>query len=107
MSGQYGILVDFTLRSPGAMAAFRQLIDANARQSCLVEPGCLRFDVLVPNGSDDRILLYEIYESSTAFAAHLQAAHYHVFDQASAALVLHKAVREFILVCEGSHAETR
>ena len=41
------ITVDFTVK-PGAMAAFRKLIDRNARDSCADEPGCRRFDVLVP-----------------------------------------------------------
>ena len=32
------ITVDFTLK-PGAMAAFRKLIDKNAQDSCADEPG--------------------------------------------------------------------
>ena len=38
MSG-YAIIVDFGLK-PGVMAEFRQLIDANAEDSCRLEPGC-------------------------------------------------------------------
>ena len=57
----------------GKMAAFRQLIDENARASCRDEPGCRRFDVLRTAASDpDRILLYEIYDDRAAFDAHLQ-----------------------------------
>ena len=106
MTAPYGITVEFKLHSAGAMPAFRKLIDENARQSCRVEPGCQRFDVLVPHGSTDSIFLYEIYDSRAAFEDHLRAAHYHIFDHASAALVLAKVVREFTLVCDGSHAET-
>ena len=106
MTAPYVIAVEFKLHTAGEMPAFRELIDENARQSCRLEPGCQRFDVLVPKGSKDSILLYEIYDDRAAFEAHLKAAHYHVFDQASAALVLSKVVREFTLVCEGSHAET-
>ena len=106
MTAPYVITVEFRLHSADRMPEFSALIAANARQSCRLEPGCQRFDVLVLKGSDDSIFLYEIYDSRAAFEAHLTAAHYHIFDQASAALVLSKVVREFTLVCEGSHAET-
>ena len=106
MTAPYVIAVEFKLHSAGEMPVFRKLIDENARQSCRLEPGCQRFDVLVPHGSTDSIFLYEIYDSRAAFEDHLKAAHYHIFDHASAALVLSKVVREFTLVCEGSHAKT-
>lgn len=97
----YVITVEFTLKS-GAMAAFRRLMDANARDSCAQEPGCLRFDVLVPKGQDDRIFLYEIYADRAAFEAHLKSAHFQTFNRESEALVLAKNVAEYSLVCDGS-----
>jgi autoinducer 2-degrading protein len=97
------ILVDFHL-APGARARFRQAIDANARASCQVEPGCRRFDVLEPAGEPDRILLYEIYDSRQAFDEHLKTAHLATFEALSAALVRQKTVTEYSLVCEGSLA---
>jgi len=102
MTEPYVITVEFRLHRASDMPAFRALIDQNARQSCALEPGCQRFDVLVPKGATDAILLYEIYDSRAAFEAHLQAAHFDVFDRASAAMVLSKSVTEFNLVCEGS-----
>ncbi len=102
MTDPYVITVEFRLHRADDMPAFRRLIDANARQSCALEPGCRRFDVLVPKGSADTILLYEIYDNQAAFEAHLRAAHYHLFDSASAALVLAKSVSDFTLACEGS-----
>ena len=100
MSG-FAIIVDFGLR-PGVMAEFRQLIDANAGDSCRLEPGCRRFDVLVPHGSDDRIVLYEIYDDRSAFDHHLTMAHFHDFDRRSAVMVASKTVTAFDLACEGS-----
>jgi quinol monooxygenase YgiN len=99
MSG-YVILVDFQV-VPGERAAFRRLIDENARESCRTEPGCRRFDVLEPAGEPDRVLLYEIYDDRLAFEAHTRTAHFARFDAASAALVTAKAVTEYALVCEG------
>jgi quinol monooxygenase YgiN len=100
MSG-FTIIVDFRL-APGARAAFRALIDANARESVMKEPGCRRFDVLEPKGEDDRIVLYEIYDDRDAFTAHVRSEHFARFDKASAPLVTAKSVTEYELVFEGT-----
>lgn len=95
------IMVDFTVK-PGAMAAFRALVDANARASCRNEAGCRRFDVLAPSGEDTRAVLYEIYDDRAAFDAHRNSPHYAAFNRDSAAYVAEKRVVEYDLVCEGS-----
>jgi quinol monooxygenase YgiN len=95
------ITVDFRLK-PGALAKFRTLIDANAIASCREEPGCRRFDVMVPKGEADRVFLYEIYDDRAAFEAHVRTPHYQAFSEASMPLVIAKHVGEFELVCEGS-----
>ncbi|MCA0431819.1 MAG: antibiotic biosynthesis monooxygenase [Proteobacteria bacterium] len=94
------ITVDFKLK-PGSMSAFRTLIDTNAKASCRDEPGCRRFDVAVPRGSEDRIFLYEIYDTRDAFEAHKRTPHFHAFNTASAPLVESKSAVELDLVCEG------
>lgn len=97
------VTVDFTLK-PGAMGAFRELIDANAVSSCRDEPGCRRFDVLIPADGGDRVFLYEIYDDHAAFDAHIRTPHFDSFNRASADLVLDKQVKQFALACEGSEA---
>jgi quinol monooxygenase YgiN len=97
------ILVDFRLK-PGAKAAFRRLIDENARTSFRDEAGCRRFDVLETPAESDRILLYEIYSGRAAFDAHIKTRHFARFNEESAPLVAAKTVAEFDLVCEGSAA---
>ena len=94
------IIVDFKLR-PGTRADFRKLIDVNADTSVRKEPGCRRFDVLEPEGEDDRIVLYEIYDSRADLDAHIATEHYKIFDKASAALVEDKTVTAYALACEG------
>jgi autoinducer 2-degrading protein len=100
MSG-YVVLVDFRLKA-GARAAFRNLVDDNARQSVRLEDGCRRFDVIEPQGVEDTILLYEIYDDRTAFEAHLRSEHFARFDASSADLVVSRAIRVGDLVCAGS-----
>jgi quinol monooxygenase YgiN len=103
MSGGFVIVVDFKIK-PGQMAAFRKLMDENARASVRDEPGCSRFDVCAHRKDADRILLYEVYDDRTAFDAHLKTKHFAVFNEQSAPLVAEKAVAEYDLVCEGSAA---
>jgi autoinducer 2-degrading protein len=100
MSGHV-VFVDFQLK-PGALAVFRELIDVNARESVRSEPGCRRFDVIVPEGATDEILLYEIYDDRSAFHEHIKSEHFARFDAASAALVVKKTIRAGALACEGS-----
>jgi quinol monooxygenase YgiN len=100
MSG-YVVFVDFRLKA-GARAAFRDLVEANARASIRQEPDCRRFDVIEPAGRADSILLYEIYGDRAAFEAHMRSSHYASFDADSASLVVSKSVVAGELVCEGS-----
>lgn len=97
------IIVDFRLK-PGTRAKFRQLMDANAITSVREEAGCQRFDVLEPEGEDDHIVLYEIYDSRSALDHHIATRHYKEFDAASAPMVTAKSVIAYALVCEGSAA---
>ena len=83
-------------------AAFRRLVDENARTSVASEPGCRRFDVLEPAAEKDRIVLYEIYDDRNAFEAQLKTAHFAAFDAASAPLAVAKTVTTYSLVCAGS-----
>src|SRR5688572_10887364 len=63
------ITVDFKLH-PGRGAEFLPLMTANAKASADNEPGCRRFDVLVPHKGADWVRLYEIYDSEAAFDDH-------------------------------------
>ncbi len=52
------------------------------------EPGCLRFDVLLPlDEADDRILLYELYESEEALRHHDQTPHFLAYRRDTADMV--------------------
>lgn len=98
---QFVITVDFHIKH-GSMPAFRALIDTNAIESCSHEPGCQRFDVAIPQGSNDRVFLYEIYDDRAAFDAHTKTPHFKTFNDASQDMVLSKEIRQLDLVCEAS-----
>jgi quinol monooxygenase YgiN len=93
----FAITVEFDLVD-GAFDTFHRLVSENAALSVEREPGCLRFDVLVPvEAAVPRVLLYEIYSSREAFARHLKMEHYLSFDQATRSMVRNKTVVNFRL----------
>jgi quinol monooxygenase YgiN len=83
---RYVITVDFQLH-PGRLQEFLPLMLDNAEKSRTLEPGCHRFDVLLPAGETDRVFLYEIYQDEAAFQAHLKTAHFIEFDAATRSLI--------------------
>ncbi len=100
---RYVITVAFDLR-PGCMAAFVPLIRENARRSLADEPGCRRFDVLLPEADGNRVLLYEIYDDERAFASHCESPHFHEFDHASRDLCEAKVVQRYTLIQDAEAA---
>ena len=95
MKDEYIITVEFQLHSIEMMNSFLKYITKNAKDSLKYEPGCFRFDVLVPSNSTKSIFLYEIYENKEAFGLHLISKHFEIFDSKTKHLVLNKLVREF------------
>ena len=87
------------------MAAFRLLVDENAQNSIDLEPGCQRFDVLLPEKTPDTIFLYEIYDSPQAFEAHLKTSHFLSFNARSAQLVKSRSVTAYHLGYEARRQE--
>jgi quinol monooxygenase YgiN len=93
----YVIWVTFEVRE-GLKQQFLALVRENASSSVATEPGCRRFDVLLPiDASSNSVALYEIYDDEQAFHDHCQMMHFKEFDAASAPLVLSKEVTAFQL----------
>ncbi|WP_395685967.1 putative quinol monooxygenase [Aestuariivirga sp.] len=96
------VLVEMNVKSAELMPAFRSLIEENARLSVKNEPGCWRFDVVLPHDNGTQIILYELYEDEDAFSAHLKAEHFLAFHAASEMLLASRVIRRGTLVCEAS-----
>lgn len=104
--GGFVILAEFDLRS-GTTTTFLRHADDNAAASVRDEPGCRRFDVLVPmddpQDGTPRIVLYEIYDSPECFDAHLNTPHYRTFEGATKDLVSGRSVRRLRLDEHAKH----
>jgi quinol monooxygenase YgiN len=95
MSDGFVVVVEFSVGAEGR-ARFLDLVRANAAASVRDEPGCRRFDVLVPP-QDGPVMLYEIYDSPAAFDAHLATAHFILFRDAVRELGATSVVRRYAL----------
>ena len=91
---EFAIVVEFRLR-PGTRERFVELVAANAAASVRDEPGCRRFDVLLPEDGGERVDLYEVYDDADAFAAHLETPHFLRFKTGTAGLVERSSVTRY------------
>lgn len=91
---RYVVLAKFGVK-PGCRETFVELALTDARASVANEPGCRRFDVLVPQDGADRVVLYEIYDDRAAFDAHLETPHLAAFREGIGDLVEDREVEFF------------
>lgn len=90
------VLVRLTIR-PEMHDEFERALLHNARESVLKDPGCLRFDVSQQYDDPSQWILYEIYETPDAHAAHRQSPHFLAFAE-----VMSRAVTERTAVTASS-----
>jgi quinol monooxygenase YgiN len=79
----YVVTVHFQARK-GQEQAFLEAMKQQARNSLEREDACLQFDVCTAPGDPGHIFLYEVYSDEAAFQAHLETAHFHEFNEATA-----------------------
>lgn len=92
--GNFVLTVEFELR-PADLERFQVLISENARLSVANEPGCRQFDVVRPEGADNRIVLYEVYDDLAAFQAHTKMPHVAAFFSAARPLIVNQKSQRF------------
>ncbi len=102
MADGFVVIAEFDLQS-GTAGRFLDLVAVNAASSVRDEPGCRRFDVLVPEGVADRVALYEIYDDRGAFDAHLRTPHFATFKAGTDPIVQNVLVRRFDLHEHAKH----
>ncbi len=86
-SGAFVVIAEFQV-APGRMEAFLAAAFDDARHSVAGEPGCRQFDVIRPEGAEDTVVFYEVYDGRAAFDLHLETAHLARFRAAFPSLIL-------------------
>ena len=99
MSKPFSVIVEAEI-VPDRMEEFMTMIKTNAEES-RKEPGCIRFDVLKDQSSENKFWFYEVYENTAAVDFHKTQAHYQAWADfkasgGTASSVSHKADGEFI-----------
>ena len=85
------VLVLVTVR-PELLEEFEQALLHNARESVARDPGCVRFDVSQQQDDPARWVLYEVYDSPDAHAAHRRSPHFLAYDAVAARALVDKTV---------------
>ena len=80
----YVVAVDYAADAAN-FEALKTQIEGVARAS-IAEPGCRRFDVMVPASTPGHILLWEVFDDAAAFQAHAATSHFKAFAASSAKL---------------------
>ncbi|WP_276122544.1 putative quinol monooxygenase [Pararhizobium qamdonense] len=81
------VIAEFQVK-PSKLAAFLEAARDDAKHSVADEPGCRQFDVIRPEGSDDTVVFYEVYDNRAAFDAHLETPHLGRFREAFPPLIV-------------------
>ena len=63
------IVVEFDVK-PDHRKSFEQVIRSHASRTRAAEPGCLQFDVLIPQRDANKVFLFECYRDQAAFEEH-------------------------------------
>ena len=79
---------------PADREAVLELARQHVRNTLAAEPGCLRFELVVPKDDPGAIVFCEMFESEAAFAAHRASPHVAWFREARGPLIREAAVRE-------------
>ena len=74
-----------------------ELLCAHADRSMTREPGCLRFDVVVPREIDDMIHIFEVYTDDEAVAAHRASDHMALNRERTSGLIQSATVVECVV----------
>ncbi len=93
------VIAEFEIR-PGQLQAFLEAARDDAKHSLADEPGCQQFDVICPEGAEDTVVFYEVYDSRAAFDAHLETHHLARFREAFPPLVVTERPVRF---CQRQH----
>jgi quinol monooxygenase YgiN len=81
------VIAEFQVK-PGNLPAFLDAARDDAKRSVADEPGCRKFDVICPEGSDDTVVFYEVYDTRADFDTHLETPHLARFREAFPPLII-------------------
>jgi autoinducer 2-degrading protein len=85
-------VVTFSVPAAG-MARFLEISKENSQASRKEEAGCIGFDVLLPEGEPNTVMLIESYQDEAAYKAHRVTPHFLAFVKASQEIGVKRSAR--------------
>jgi quinol monooxygenase YgiN len=92
---RFVVIPEFRVK-PELMVAFLDAALDDTRHSVADEAGCHQFDVVRPEGADDTVVFYEVYDDRTAFETHLTAPHLKRFQASMKTLDVDETIVRFL-----------
>lgn len=71
---------------------FISVVTAHRDRVLTNEPGCQRFDVMIPEDTEDQVCLYEVYEDADAFKLHRETDYMKAYRQTTAEMVADRSL---------------
>ena len=75
---------------PGTRDAFLARLREHRANVCANEPGCRQFDILVPQGEDDSVILCEVYADAQALEDHDAAPYFQAYRADTAHMIANR-----------------
>jgi autoinducer 2-degrading protein len=85
-------VVTFTVPS-GGMTSFLGISKENSQTSLKEEPGCIGFEVLLPNDEPNTVMLIETYRDEAAYKAHRVTPHFLAFVKSAQEIGVKRSAR--------------
>lgn len=76
----------------GKMGEFLAILKDHVANTRAIEPGCVQFDILIPEDATDVIHLYEAYADETAFRLHNASEHLAKYKAKTEALLSERMI---------------
>lgn len=84
--------------SPGQLNEFVDIVTKHGANSLQIEEGCLRFEVLKPRESDNKVLLVEQYADDAALDAHWNSDHMAAYREKVSEMILSRVAHRCTLL---------
>ncbi len=74
--------------SSGSLETFVDIVTKHGANSLKIEEGCLRFEVLKPRESENKVILVEMYADDAALDAHWNSDHMAAYRQKVSEMII-------------------
>lgn len=83
------VTLDF---NEGAMDGYLELAHQHKARVLKYEPGCQQFDILIPDDTENRVHLFEVYDDEAALDIHMNSDYMQMYREKSGPMLANRAL---------------